>query len=626
MKLTQTIFIALAITALAMSSLGAQAQQCASTTPAFADEFNGTTLDTNKWEVMVGDGCSYGICGWGNNELQSYQAANATVANGLLTITAKKERVGSKNYTSARIRTLNKGGQWTHGRFEARIKSVTGKGMWPAFWMLPNTTVGWPMSGEIDIQESLGQRAMFNYGTIHYGPSNTAHQQLSTGVYTQPDAWSDAFHVYAVEWTTNKISWYIDDVLYATQTPANMVNAADWTFENYQYYMILNLAVGGNLGGSVNDAALPQTLQVDYVRQYTYPQPSISGKLIVQPNSASSFTVVGQVGSGATYTWTSPTGQTSTGKTLNVNWGTTGGPVTVNISDSCGTYTKTANVKVAPVLYQAAVLDDYETNRKVSYTTVTGTLNQAAANPGVDTINSSAVVAKYTRSSTQQYDLISVATTAIPDASVFLKGTRALYLDVYTDAPVGTPVLVQLENSGVATASNYPLGRHSKYIAHTTKQTGWQRLKFLLEDRISDATADNAVNQVVLMLNPNTLTTNTYYLDNYAIYGSSAPATTMRVSSVVNGTAAASGGKKYATATVTVVDNNNAGVANATVTGNFSGTIAQTGASALTDSTGKATLRTTASASGTIADSFCVSSVALSGLVYDKAASVSVCP
>ena len=618
---------ALRLFALLLLSGAAVAQTCPANQPVFADEFNGTALDLAKWEVMVGDGCSYGLCGWGNNELQSYQAANATVANGLLTITAKKERIGAKNYTSARLRSLNLGGQWTHGRFEARIKTVTGKGLWPAFWMLPNTTVSWPTSGEIDIQESTGQRAMFNYGTLHYGPSNSAHQQLSTPVYTQPDTLADDFHVYAVEWTTNRINWFIDNTLYATATPADMANAADWTFENYAYYLILNLAVGGNLGGTVDATALPQSLQVDYVRVYGTPQPSFTGILIAQPNAAATYTLANPAGSGASYAWTSPTGQTSSSNSLTVNWGTTGGPVTVAVSDSCGSYTRTLNVKVAPVLATAVTLDDFELKRTLTYTTVSGTLKQSAANPAPNTVNSSAVVASYARNATQVYDVITAATTAIPDASSWLKGTRAFTMDVYTDAPVGTTILVQLENGSVATASNYPAGRHSKYIATTGVQSAWQRLKFLLEDRIDDATADSAVNQVVLLLAPNSATGNTYYLDNLSIYAvAAAAAMSTHVSAVTTGTAAAGGGKKVATATVTVLDNNNAPVAGATVTGNFSGTLAQTNVSGLTDATGKATLKTTSSASGTLTVNFCVSGVSAGTLVFDKAGSTGVCP
>jgi beta-glucanase (GH16 family) len=505
---------------LLLAAGAAMAQQCPSATPLFADEFNGTAVDTNKWEIQTGDGCSYGLCGWGNNELQSYQAANATVANGLLTITAMKQRVGSKNYTSARLRTLNRpgSGQWTHGRFEARIKIPGGHGMWPAFWMLPNTSVAWPTSGEIDIQETTGQRSMYQMGTIHYGSSSANQQQLGAQILKQPDTWGSDFHVYAVEWTTNKISWYVDDLLFATQTPSNMANPADWTFENYQYYLILNLAVGGNLGGTVDATALPQTMQVDYVRVYAYPQPSISGSHIVEPNTAATYTVVDDSAGGSTFSWTSPTGQTSSGNALTVNWGTAGGPVGLTVKNACGTYTKTLNVAVSPVLTKSLVLDDFESVHNQAYTTVTGTFNQSAPNPAPNTLNPSTTVGKYVRNSAQQYDLITATTTAIPDAGPFVRGEKALYLDVYTSAPAGTPILMQLENNKVATASNYPSGRHSKYLATTTVQNGWQRLKFLMNDRIDGETLDTAVNQIVLMLNPNSYTGDTYSIDNDAIY------------------------------------------------------------------------------------------------------------
>lgn len=505
-----------------LTSQAALAQQCPSPTPLFADEFNGTAVDTSKWQFQTGDGCSYGICGWGNSELQSYQAANATVANGILTITAKKQRVGSKAYTSARLRTLNmpNSGQWTHGRFEARMKTPKGGGMWPAFWMLPaNTTVAWPASGEIDVQESTGQKHMFALGTLHYGSSNANHQFMSSSIFKQPDSWADAFHVYSVVWTPYKISWYIDDLLYATKVPADMANSADWTFENYKYYLILNLAVGGNLGGKVNDAALPQTLQVDYVRVYANTGPSLSGPHIVEPNTAATYSVVDEAGTGSTYAWTSPTGQTSSARSMTVNWGSTGGPLSVAISNSCGTFNKSFPVTVSPQLSKTVTLDDYESNRNVSYVTVTGQLNQASANPAPDAVNASPTVARYVRNAASAYDLITVATTQIPDASFFVRGEKAIYLDVYSSAPVGTPLLAQLENGNVATASNFPLGRHSKYLAHTTVRNGWQRLKFLLNDRIDGDTADTAVNRIVLLPNPNTLTGDTYYFDNYAIYG-----------------------------------------------------------------------------------------------------------
>lgn len=625
----------LIIIATSLFSLGSlAATQCQNPTPIWADEFNGSTVDTSKWEFQNGDGCSYGICGWGNNELQSYQSANASVSNGLLTITAKKQRVGSKAYTSARIRTLNmpNGGQWKNGRFEARIKLPKGSGMWPAFWMLPaNTSVGWPMSGEIDIMEATGQADMFAFGTLHYGEAWPNNQWTSGRILKQPDAWSDAFHTYAIEWEPNVIRWYVNDVLYSTKTPQDLGNTSSWTFENYQYYLILNLAVGGNLGGWVDDSMLPQTLQVDYVRIYNYGKPNLNGKHIVEPNTSTTYSVIDEAGTGSSYSWTTPTGQTSSSKSITVNWGTTGGPVKVTVTNSCGSYNLELNVHVSPVLSQSVVHEDFQLNRNLTYKSWTGVFNQAATNPAPSTVNNSSVVGSYTRSSTSQWDTLIATSTQIPNAAEFVKGNKAFYMDVYTGAPVGTEILVQLENGSVATASNYPNGRHSKYAAHTTVRNAWHRLKFAMEDRIDGATADTAVNQVVLLLAPNSLTGDTYLIDNFSTYamGSSTPppsASSMNVSSVVMGTASAGGGKKFGTATVTVVDNHGNPVVNATVTGNFSGTINQTGVSGTTASDGKVTLKTTSSASGSVAVNFCVSSLTHTALSHNTAASTGLCP
>jgi beta-glucanase (GH16 family) len=131
-----------------------QAAQCP--TLVWHDEFNGTALDLNKWEPQIGDGCDYGVCQWGNNELEYYKADNAVVSNGALKILVKQERVKRYNYTSARLRTSGLG-DFTYGRFEARMKLLKGQGLWPAFWMLSSNEPkgGWPQSGEIDIMESL---------------------------------------------------------------------------------------------------------------------------------------------------------------------------------------------------------------------------------------------------------------------------------------------------------------------------------------------------------------------------------------------------------------------------------------------------------------------------------------
>lgn len=619
--------LALSLGLLAAST---QAATCQNPTPIWADEFNGSSLDTSKWEIMTGDGCSYGICGWGNNELQSYQADNLAVANGILSITARKERAQTKAYTSGRIRTANmpNGGEWRHGRFEARIKLPSGAGTWPAFWMLPtDPSIGWPMSGEIDIMEATGQADMIAFGTIHYGQAWPNNEFSSSRILKQPDAWSDDFHTYAVEWESGELRWYIDDILYATKTPADLSNPAYWTFDNYDYHFLLNLAVGGSIGGWVDDSTMPQTMQVDYVRVYDLGQPAIQGEHIVEPGSSHTYSVVDKTGQNSTFSWTGPDGQTSSGQSFSVNWGDTSAAITVTVTNSCGSRELSLPVHVQPAQESSIVLDNYETSANVTYSFATGALQTAVANPAPDALNSSASSAKYVRDASSAYDVL-VAQYALADAAPFISGENAFYLDVYTNAPVGTEFLLQLENSATAQSSNYPVGRHSKFIAHTEVQGQWQRLKFQMEDRLDGATLDNQVDNLVLLIDPNAMTGDTYFLDNFAIYAPKntqppTTATSLKIQSVTTSTVSVGQGKKQATAAVVVRDNLGNPVANMQVLGKFSGSWNEQ-AIATTGADGIANFTTSSSLGGNVSASFCVIEVN-SQLPLDTANSQGVC-
>ena len=239
----------------------------------WADEFDGTTLDLTKWEHQTGNGCSIGLCGWGNNELQNYTPANTTVANGELTITARQESNGS--YTSSRIRSLGRG-DFTYGRFEMRAKLPEGQGMWPAFWMLssnPSLYGVWAASGEIDIMESLGNEPERIYGTIHYGGSFPDNTFSGEETFLPPGTESD-FHEYAVEWQPGEIRWYLDGQLYATRTSWWSTGGPFPAPFNIDFHLLLNLAIGGNFPGDPDGTTVfPQEYVIDYVRVYQTPPP-----------------------------------------------------------------------------------------------------------------------------------------------------------------------------------------------------------------------------------------------------------------------------------------------------------------------------------------------------------------
>jgi beta-glucanase (GH16 family) len=232
----------------------------------WSDEFDGTELDTSKWECQIGNGHN----GWGNNEKQYYRAENAVVNDGYLTIIAKEEDFNGFDYTSARIRTINKG-DWKYGKIEMRAKMPIGQGIWPAFWMMPTKSVygGWPVSGEIDIMEYLGHQPGIVHGTLHYGarPPNNKH----TGKQFKPDTsdFHKDFHTFSVIWEEGKFRWFVDGELYQTQTEWFTTGGDFPAPFDQEFHVILNMAVGGNWPGYPDETSeFPQEFKVDYVRVY----------------------------------------------------------------------------------------------------------------------------------------------------------------------------------------------------------------------------------------------------------------------------------------------------------------------------------------------------------------------
>ncbi|MCY3661656.1 MAG: glycoside hydrolase family 16 protein [bacterium] len=249
--------------------------------PVWSDEFEGTALDASGWNIQTGDGTTEGIPGWGNNELQSYQAANISVSDGVLVITAREEDAGDGHaYTSGRINTEGKL-DITYGRVEARIHAPGGQGLWSAFWMLPTDSAygRWAAGGEIDILEVFSRDpGPFAQGALHYGmawPLNTFDNKRYPAV--DP---ADGFHVYAVEWDEEEIRWFVDGAHFYTvrrdrywnyyrdaETNAHVSGGVSAPFDR-PFHLLLNLAVGGNLPGDPVAGALPGELRVDYVRVY----------------------------------------------------------------------------------------------------------------------------------------------------------------------------------------------------------------------------------------------------------------------------------------------------------------------------------------------------------------------
>ena len=248
----------------------------------WSDEFDdpaGTPPNPANWTPEIGDGTANSNPGWGNAELEYYTDSTenaATDGQGNLVITAK-EADGSQicyygpcEYTSARLISWHKA-EFAYGRIESRLRVPFGQGLWPAFWALGTNIgeVGWPQSGELDIMEHIGREPTWVYGTVH-GPGYSGGGGVGAG-YESPDgsAWSDDFHVYAVEWEPDEIRWYVDGTHFFTVTPDDV--SGEWVFD-HPFFIIMNVAVGGNWPGYPDETTVfPQTLHVDYVRVYQGP-------------------------------------------------------------------------------------------------------------------------------------------------------------------------------------------------------------------------------------------------------------------------------------------------------------------------------------------------------------------
>jgi beta-glucanase (GH16 family) len=230
----------------------------------WSDEFNGTSVNTANWTFETGGH------GWGNQELENYtNGANASVSGGILTITARRTTTGSCwygtcQYTSTRMKTQGKR-EIRYGRIEARMALPSGKGLWPAFWMLGSNigTAGWPACGEIDIMENRGSSPGTASSAIH-GPgySGATPFNHSTGIS------AGGFNTYAVEWNATQMRFLVNGAVHYTVSKSTIQTRGNWVFDQ-PFFIIMNLAVGGHFDGNPTASTVfPASVRVDYVRVY----------------------------------------------------------------------------------------------------------------------------------------------------------------------------------------------------------------------------------------------------------------------------------------------------------------------------------------------------------------------
>jgi len=228
----------------------------------WSDEFNGEGQpDTLTWTYDIGNGMD----GWGNHELQYYtnENQNVYVKNGSLFIRAVKKE---GQWTSARLKTQGKR-NWTYGRFVFRAKLPTGKGTWPALWMLGESIskVGWPLCGEIDIMEHVGRNPSVVQSAMHTPSSFGATVNLNS---TKVPTFDSEFHLYEMSWSKDKIEFFVDGKSYYTYNPA-VKDDKTWPYDA-PFFILVNIAMGGGLGGEIDPGLESAQMEIDYIRVYEH--------------------------------------------------------------------------------------------------------------------------------------------------------------------------------------------------------------------------------------------------------------------------------------------------------------------------------------------------------------------
>ncbi len=342
-NITRYISLSVVLTLVQFSAVQAQFNALV-----WSDEFDYSGLPSSaKWT------CEEGGHGWGNNELQFYtlnRTQNARVENGVLIIEALKETYQGRDYTSSRLITTGKG-DWLYGRFEIKAKVPSGRGTWPAIWMLPTDWAygNWPASGEIDIMEHVGYDPTHVFGTAHTQAYNHKLGTQKGGSVTGPD-WESQFHVYAIEWTAAKIDFIVDDQVYYTFN--NEGTWEKWPFDK-RFHFVLNLAVGGDWGGAqgVDPSIFPKRMEVDYVRVYQGANMKITGPAFMEPGQTTKYQATRFTD--AVYDWHIPADALITAgagtSEITVKWGILEGDVTCNVAIGSSSVTAEIFVKTVAV-------------------------------------------------------------------------------------------------------------------------------------------------------------------------------------------------------------------------------------------------------------------------------------
>ena len=463
------------------------------------DNFDGNQLNTEFWNYDLGNGCP-DLCGWGNNEPQIYtnDESNVKVEDGFLKLIGQHNPGGNPEYTSGKLTTKDKITSHS-GRFEARIKMPVGQGMWPAFWLLPNDQVygRWPLSGEIDITEMVGYEPGTTHGTIHYGGSWPFNQYTGESTNSPGGNLNNQFHTYAVEWSETEIKWFFDGQLFSVRNTSNL-GSFPWPFDQ-DYYVILNLALGGNWPGYPDASTVfPQELVVDYVRLYQGPETAfIKGDAdLLQSGTVESYSIPNW--EGAAVNWTVVGGEIQSGQgssEIQILWNETDvHELSADVAFGDCNFSIDKEIHVASGCER--LITDFEDVRLAHWASFSGNFNEESV-ISPNEVNSSQNCGRYMRSSTDP-SVLKMSLRGLVDPTELENGNMKIKMSVFTNAPIGSSLVFYLEDQ---IQTNFPgsSGRRSGYTAATTTQYEWEEMVFDFFGVVNENISADAINHMAMV-------------------------------------------------------------------------------------------------------------------------------
>lgn len=472
----------------------------------------GDVSQLTDWTILEGDGCNVNNCGWSNNELQYYSKNNVTIKEDQLYITALDESFGIGLYQSGAL-LLNHAINSKQGKIVIKALLPSDQGLFSGFYLFNDYGKStFPViDSSLSLVEYKNDKKDGFYNSVYEAGDPTVQNYFLS---YDPDFF-EGKHTYTLEWDDKMMYYSIDGYKYLETTKHKILSET--------FYIGIRMVIGGYEAGNINSKTeFPAYLIIDEVVIYDKADKVfIDGPRIVGQGEKDVEFEIQNLVNNAQYNWTLPAGiETYSIKEENLTscWSDVGGKILIDCSDVCSNHHFEIYVKTEEKKVRSLILENFDSISLLVPAKITGELTDNVENPSQHSPNKSALCGKYVRNINKQYDVLFYKIIDFKNAEDLVTGNSLFYIDVLTNAPPGTLILLQLEDSKVANENNFPEGRYARFQSLTGPSNEWQRLVFNYKDILDENANPNDIDNIVLLFASDSYTDYTFYFDNFNLY------------------------------------------------------------------------------------------------------------